>query len=931
MKDIKHGGECHESVLGCQAELLSAVLKHNRMELCEYFPAEDKLLIYDEKLSLKKEIPGYLEFLPSESRVHPDDRWKVHDFCLGKIRNETEVRVLSDGGVSKTCMQVLHAEKIDLSSRLLFSIRDITSEKDREALLEEHAKKDSLTMLYNLFWGRELINEYLSQKDPYSTCGIIVADIDYFKYANDTYGHLFGNQVLIEIAHLFQALFDKKDVIMRAGGDEFVILLKDISHTNLVKKSMQLIEAVRQLSFEGKDFSITCSAGVCFLMENVSGYTYDQLFENADWALYKAKENGRNCYVFCDNLQRFEIEEREPFPTKNDINFRYLHNDIISTAFEIFEKTSSFSVAVRLLMEVIGYRFGLDRITIIQTDIKERNVGRQYQWRSDTAPEVLGENSSFSKEDFLTLFQSYDENKTTVLQSDHMGMYSPEGAALLMQGEAKTVLYAAMYCEGKYTGAISYVVCREKRHWSRKNRKELGEVTKIISAHLARSQTVNQENPRSRLWTEYDSLTGLLSFSRFHMDAEHLIVGGYAASYIMIYSDLLGFKYFNHRYGYSAGDQLLKEFGNFLAGQMKPTEEVYLSRVIADQFLMLAPYDSEERIIEHIDRYNKEFERIQSEKYPDTRIRIRTGVYVIEPDCISASYAIDAANYARRQINRNSGCFVRLYDQELKKQQQLESEIINGIDKAMQEKRFQIHLQPKISLKDQSVSGAEALVRWKTEDGTLLFPDSFIPLCESSGRIEELDYYVFELVAQFLAKNQKLGRKQIPISVNASILHASDPMAVQKYLDILERYQVDPQYIEIELTETETVEEHENARRWFQELRKAGIHSAMDDFGAGYSVLNSIIDIPVDTVKLDRAFVKNCASNDRAVFFLKKMIDMIQGLGYHVICEGVETREQFRLLQEAGCEEGQGYLFSKPMSIEEYEKFVYSNDGCEAG
>ena len=160
----------------------------------------------------------------------------------------------------------------------------------------------------------------------------MVIDIDYFKYANDTYGHLFGDQVLVALANLLKLLFDEKDVLMRAGGDEFVVFLKDIGHSTLVKKAMNLVKAVRELSFEGKDYSLTCSVGVCFLAANVSGYSYDQLFENADWALYRAKENGRNRYVFCDSLQRFELSENEQ-PPRGNIDIRYLHNDIISHRF----------------------------------------------------------------------------------------------------------------------------------------------------------------------------------------------------------------------------------------------------------------------------------------------------------------------------------------------------------------------------------------------------------------------------------------------------------------------------------------------------------------------------------------------------------------------------------------------------------------------
>ena len=652
------------------AEVLSAILKSCGMKFCEYMMKEDRLIFYDDTLTVEREIPHYMKYLQDNSSVHPEDRWIIKDFYQGKIRGEAIVRILMGKKMTKLLFQVLPMEGTDPSVCLPILAKDITREKDREALLEQQAMKDSLTSLYNHFFGKELINEYLKNKDPYATCGMMVLDVDYFKHANDIYGHLFGDQVLVELAHLLVQMFDEKDVIMRAGGDEFVIFLKDISHATLVKKGMQLVKAVRDLHFEGKDYAITCSVGICFLKENMSGYTYNQLFENADWALYRAKENGRNRYVFCDNLQRFELLEKDN-STKQNIDIRYLHNDIISTAFEIFEKTSSFSAAMKLLMEVIGYRFQLDRITVIRTDIKEKNAGKQYQWVSDSAPEVLNEPGSFTKDDFLTLFQSYDEYQTTVLQYDNMGMYSPEGVALLMQGEAKTVLYAAMYLEGKYTGAISYVVCREKRYWSKQNRKELGEVTKIISAHLARNLEGKRETYRENYWTEYDSLTGLMSFSRFRIEAEHLIVGDYASSHLMLYSDFIGFKYFNQKFGYCVGDQLLKEFSNYFIEKMENEEGVYFTRVVSDQFLMLLPYEKGSDFLEIIDQMNKEFEQIQSEKFPGAKIRLRTGVYVIEPGCSSASFAIDAANEARKQITRDSEVSVKLYDPSEAEKQEL--------------------------------------------------------------------------------------------------------------------------------------------------------------------------------------------------------------------------------------------------------------------
>lgn len=284
---------------------------------------------------------------------------------------------------------------------------------------------------------------------------------------------------------------------------------------------------------------MTCSLGVCYLPENVSGYTYDQLFSNADWALYQAKANGRNRYVFCDTLQRFEIVQKEGNISHPEIDARYLQNDIVATAFEIFEKMNSFDAAIELLLEVIGVRYQLDRITIIRTDIKAKTTGRQYQWTSARAPEVLQKPGSFTKEDFLTLFHSYDEYGTTVLQYDNLEMYSEDAANLLMQGEAKTVLYAAMYCEGQYTGAISYVVCENKRYWSKDDRSRFGELTKIISAHLAKNQAMNACQRGLLSFPNYDPLTGLISFDRFREEVERMIVGGYATSHVVVYQAIL--------------------------------------------------------------------------------------------------------------------------------------------------------------------------------------------------------------------------------------------------------------------------------------------------------------------------------------------------------------------------------------------------------
>lgn len=912
-----------------QLEKLKQILLISGISVFEYFPEKDRIVVYDSDFTEIRAIDNYMEYLRTETIVHPEDRWKVLEFYRKK-KEHVELRVVdSEGYVMRREVNGIY--KIDDQTGqpvLLGCVKDVTMNRERENILEETAKKDSLTGLYNQTFGQEAINDYLVGKDPYDSCALLIIDIDYFKNVNDTYGHLFGDEVLIKLADYLKRKFDAKDILIRLGGDEFVIFVKDISHPALVRKVTQLVAEVREIEFSEAYYSMTCSVGVCFLAQNISGYFYSQLLKNADWALYRSKENGKNRYTFCDHLQRYEMLQEDyageiSCGEVSDIEARYLRNDIVATAFEIFEKMNSFDAAMELLMKVIGIRLHLDRITVIQTDVKGKNCGRQYQWHLEGIPEVLPKESKFSKEDFLTLFHGYDKHGTIVLQRDDMGMYSAQGAELLMQGEAKTVLYAAMYCEGKYVGAISYVVCGEKRYWSKQDRRQIGEVTKIISAHLSKKTALNVSTNRLIGMPGYDRLTGLLSFSRFREEAERLIVGGYATSHIMIFSDFENFKYFNRRYGYQTGDQLLKEFATYIISGLKTETDVYFTRVVADQFIIFAPYNVTENLETEIQKVNDDFIKRMEEKYPGAQLRLRSGIYQISPGCTSASMAIDAANYARKQVYAGEAKTVHLYDDKIEQMQNLENDVINGFDHAIGQKQFKVYYQPRFSLPDCKIVGAEALVRWEREDGTLLYPDVFIPNYETDGRIVELDFYVFEQAVAFLSRNQKAGRKLYPISVNMSVLHVADQKTVDRYAQILKQYDVDPSYIEIELTETAAVKDYQKVKEMFQSFQSVGIRTVLDDFGAGYSVLNSVIDTPVDAIKIDRKFLAYCTDNEKGDYFLRQICNMMQGLGYHLICEGVETREQADVLKTIGCKEIQGYWLAYPMKEEEYEKLLY--------
>lgn len=299
---------------------------------------------------------------------------------------------------------------------------------------------------------------------------------------------------------------------------------------------------------------------------------------------------------------------------------------------------------------------------------------------------------------------------------------------------------------------------------------------------------------------------------------------------------------------------------------------------------------------------------------------MRMGVYAIEPGCLSASAAIDKANFARKQVRSNTRVSAVQFDKKLEVKQTLTGELLSGLPQALENGEFKLYLQPKFSPKDLSVIGAEALTRWIKPDGTVVYPDQFIPILESTGHIVELDLYIFEQVAQFLQRNAQAGHRLLPIAVNASAVLAREDAPTQEYSEILEKHNISARMLEIELTETAVVSEYDRVKRLLSSFQSDGMQTSLDDFGAGGSLLNNMVDIPVNTIKLDKLFLTRCSSNARGTDFLREIVHLVKRLGYNVICEGIETEEQVQLLRSLDCDGAQGFWFSKAIPAEEFER-----------
>lgn len=660
-----------EKIINEKFHKYEKMLSKSNISVYEYYPATDTAVKLDASLNVVRKISPYMNEINSERWLDLQEQSRYVQFLRGMSNGNIEIQYADDDGhmTLKSIRKLYMVDETTGEEYLLITKKDVTKQKNAERKYREQAQRDSLTKLYNRVSGKEIVESYLDRKNPYESCGMLVMDVDYFKGVNDSYGHLFGDKVLIKISQLLMDHFDKKAVVSRVGGDEFVVFFYDIDNNQLVSRIGGFFDDIKTLTFAENDYIPTCSIGVCFVPKNASNCSYDQIFQNADWALYQAKKRGRNRYVFCDNMHRYNeeiMEAGQKEAAKQQLDARYFQNDILATAFEVFEKHRYFDDAIKQLLQIIGIRFQLDRISVVDIDIRNNIASCSYQWRANGVKAALEKPQCYKREDFQKFFSKYNAFNALVINDENVNEYSVEGQRLVMQNNTRTVLHIARYDEGRYAGTVAFVTCNKNRFWSLDKMHELSEVVKLFSVYRRKSLGVNKYDCGCGWYNDYDDLTGLISFARFKEDVEHIIVSGTRQDSVMVYSDIENFSEYNRKYGFEQGDRLLKEFAQYIIGTMQKVENTYFARIVSDQFVLFMPYDISVNDIEYqVQRINDSFTRTYMGDDDGIKINIRTGIYKVTGACSGVSAAIDAANSARKHIKPSDELKVVIYNESM--------------------------------------------------------------------------------------------------------------------------------------------------------------------------------------------------------------------------------------------------------------------------
>ncbi|WFR59398.1 EAL domain-containing protein [Anaerocolumna sp. AGMB13025] len=805
--------------------------------------------------------------------------------------------------------------------------QEMFRQKERKLMesyrIKEMEKQDSLTKLFNKEYTRRIIEKFLMTSEQNSHHALMIVDIDNFQVVNENLGYLFGDTVLVNIAESLRKIFYDTDIAGRIGGDEFLIFLKNVESPELLKDKAEEIYSVFRNTYTGEntDYTMSCSIGIGVYPND--GLDFMQLFMKADAALIHTRERHKRFYGFYQDIQntsnyidhdcyeKYKITKTRAYGSNN------FDKEITAFAFDIMSRTKDVNSAINLLLNKVRAQFDCNHICILENSISNSNLNITYlSCKDGIKPEKDKLNI------FITKLQDnarkFNENGIFLISNVNEAI-SDKDKNILDSLEIQALLQCGIFENGNLKGCVSIHDCEKPRYWTQYEIDSLVTITKIISSYLLKLRASERASAQLYKIKNYDVLTGLPTLHKFKKDVIQLLADHPEQNYAIIYSDITQFKYINDTLGYDIGDKILCDFAQLLTAN--GTKDIGFSRVSEDNFLAAVPIKEEEELNSQIMAINEQFNIMQRAKYPGNKFIVASGVALIEPG-EDITIAIDNANVARKSIKNSPKTACKFFDHNMKIQLQREAEITNSMEQALKNGEFIVYLQPKIGLEDNNLVGAEALVRWKKKDGTLIPPNDFIPLFERNGFVVNLDFYIYEEVCKLIRSWIDTGMPVVPISVNVSRIHLNDEDFVNEIKKLVDHYQIPCYLLELELTESIFLSNAEAALTTMKKLRNLGFGVSIDDFGAGYSSLNLLKNMETDVIKLDKEFFGQGDMLKEEQIIVSSIISMAKQLNMKVLSEGVETQTQSDFLKTVLCDMAQGYLYSRPVPVEEFETLI---------
>ena len=409
-----------------------------------------------------------------------------------------------------------------------------------------------------------------------------------------------------------------------------------------------------------------------------------------------------------------------------------------------------------------------------------------------------------------------------------------------------------------------------------------------------------------------DSVTGGHNKDYFISKASRMIKKR-SRRYVAVYLRMEKYRNYITAYGIKAGENLMEDFYKKLTELTRKHQEL-VAHLEKSDFILLLHFDNEELLNIRMKAITQALNDCRPKQHLTFSVgacRINTRVDNLEEKISNAGAAISK--------QENNPATVLWFDEAMREEQVWERRVEDDMERALANNEFKVYLQPKYSTKKEELSAAEALVRWIHPEYGFVPPGKFIPIFERNGFITKLDDFMLTQVSRLQSQWLAAGKKLVPISVNVSRAHFSQYDLAEHICGIVDKYKVPHEYIELELTESAFFDDKQILLDTIKKLKNFGFKVSMDDFGAGYSSLNSLKELPLDIIKLDAQFFRDIEDKKRADLIVCDTIKLAKKLGMQIVAEGIETREQVDFLAKQQCDLIQGYYFAKPLPVNEFE------------
>ena len=887
--------------------------------------SDDIVLDYDVKKQ-QFEIPEcYLKFAEDKSvkyagieelygAIHPDDRerfQKIFETALQReMKGTAEYRLRQGGKESgkyayfRTCYQSI-ADYDGKISHIIGRSYDISTERAvREKLLRE-VQLDPLTRIYNKTASGEIVDAFL-EKSTQGTHVLYVIDIDDFKKINDTFGHTVGDMVISDIATLIREQFTDEAVVGRVGGDEFMVFVKDSSLQEAEAKAEQLCTNVQKtLSGDGAVIVVTLSVGMA--VTGKDGYDYSTLFERADHAMYHIKKNGKNHYGFAGG--KYRTEEKE--------NRRNLVADkeFLNTAFSLLSHARDINGSLNVLLEQIGRKYQMNMVSVFEYAPDGKNMLLTNCWsdmgqiyEKNILPITWPKLMKAEVGEFVQTTPKWQEKRKKE-------WLEWSGNAIPIQSIAAVKFE---YSNGK-TGCIDVGSVEQGKQWRTEEIGTICELSRVVAVFVTLREKMQEDQQAIHKLKNRDRLTGLYNLEAFRTKLVQLLEAEenpQENTYALTMVDVNNFSYVNENFGAEMGDSILKEFSRLLERK----KVMAACRMYSDYFLVLSKGKSQQEIRRRVKEGNEEFETKLQERYPAGGMKLSAGICFLSGKS-SFETILESANLARKYAKEHNITSGVVYIEKMRQTRDEQVLIATRFHAAIQRGEFEMFLQPKFRLKENTIYGAEALARWHFGEDGYLQPNRFVPALELMGYIKDLDFFILEQLLKYMTKWKKSGKSLFTISTNFSRKHFENggEAFLQRMHETMDKYDIDPSYIEVEVTESVMTEKLEDLKHCMIELAQMGFRIAIDDFGTGYSSLSVLYEIPANVVKIDKSFTDKVMVDNKGEF-VSQMGKFIRAAKEEIVVEGIETEEQRQFLESHGFEYGQGYLFDRPIPADEFER-----------